>query len=248
MHRRINAMGVIMIQGAAASNPPGVAAVRRHRVLVADDEERLRRVLVRILRSHGIDADAAADGTDTLVMTMSGSYDLIILDLLMPGQDGFSVLREIVRRRPDQAVLVLSCLTDPESKMTSLGLGADDYVPKPFHVGELLARVQARLRAAGRPGTGVLTCGRLRLDVLHRQADAGAGPVPLTMRECQLLWELMHQPGTTMSKDDLLARVWSSSPQSASNVVDVYIGRLRSRLGANVITTVRGEGYRVGPG
>lgn len=241
-------MGVIMIQGAAASNPPGVAAVRRHRVLVADDEERLRRVLVRILRSHGIDADAAADGTDTLVMTMSGSYDLIILDLLMPGQDGFSVLREIVRRRPDQAVLVLSCLTDPESKMTSLGLGADDYVPKPFHVGELLARVQARLRAAGRPGTGVLTCGRLRLDVLHRQADAGAGPVPLTMRECQLLWELMHQPGTAMSKDDLLARVWSSSPQSASNVVDVYIGRLRSRLGANVITTVRGEGYRVGPG
>lgn len=241
-------MGVTMIQGAATRNPPGAAAGRHHRVLVADDEERLRRVLVRILASHGIRADAAADGADTLAMTMSGSYDLVILDLLMPGQDGFSVLREIMRHRPDQAILVLSCLTDPESKMTSLGLGADDYVPKPFHVGELVARVQARLRAAGRPGTGILTCGRLRLDVLHREADAGSGPVPLTMRECQLLWELMHQPGTPVAKDDLLARVWSSGPQSASNVVDVYIGRLRSRLGANVITTVRGEGYRVGPG
>jgi two-component system copper resistance phosphate regulon response regulator CusR len=236
-----------MIQGAITSAATAVAAVRRHRVLVADDEERLRRVLVRILRDHGIGADAAADGTSALAMTMSGSYDLVILDLLMPGQDGFSVLREIVRHRPDQAVLILSCLTDPESKMASLGLGADDYVPKPFHVGELVARVQARLRAAGRPGTGVLTCGRLRLDVLHRQADAGAGPVPLTMRECQLLWELMHRPGAAVSKDDLLARVWGSAPQSASNVVDVYIGRLRSRLGANVITTVRGEGYRVGP-
>ena len=241
-------MGVIMIRGAGTGNPAAAAAVRRHRVLVADDEERLRKVLVRILRGHGIGADTAAEGTGTLAMTMSGSYDLVILDLLMPGQDGFSVLREIMRHRPDQAVLVLSCLTDPESKMASLGLGADDYVPKPFHVGELVARVQARLRAAARPGTGVLTCGRLRLDVLHRQADAEAGPVPLTMRECQLLWELMHRPGTAISKDDLLARVWSSAPQSSSNVVDVYIGRLRSRLGANVITTVRGEGYRVGPG
>jgi DNA-binding response OmpR family regulator len=241
-------MGVIMIQGAVTGNPAGVAAACRHRVLVADDEERLRTVLVRILRRHGIGADAAADGTDALAMTTSGSYDLVILDLLMPGQDGFSVLREIMRHRPDQAVLVLSCLSDPESKMASLGLGADDYVPKPFHVGELMARVQARLRAAARPGTGILTCGRLRLDVLHRQADAGAGPVPLTMRECQLLWELMHQPGTAIPKDDLLARVWASGPQSASNVVDVYIARLRARLGANVITTVRGEGYRVGPG
>jgi DNA-binding response OmpR family regulator len=237
-----------MIQGAVTSNPAGVRAACRHQVLVADDEERLRTVLVRILRSHGIGADPAADGTDTLAMTLSGSYDLVILDLLMPGLDGFSVLREIMRHRPDQAVLVLSCLSDPESKMTSLGLGADDYVPKPFHVGELMARVQARLRAAARPGTGILTCGRLTLDVLHRQADAGTGPVPLTMRECQLLWELMHQPGTAIAKDDLLARVWASGPQSASNVVDVYIARLRARLGANVITTVRGEGYRVGPG
>jgi DNA-binding response OmpR family regulator len=225
--------------------PPHISA--RSHVLVVDDEERIRQVLVRILRARGIEADTAADGSDAIAMTAAGCYDLVILDLLMPGQDGFSVLTEIMRRRPDQAVLVLSCLTDPESKMASLGLGADDYVPKPFHVGELVARVQARLRAAARPGAAVLACGPLRLDVLRRRADAGGGPVPLTSREFQLLWELMHEPGAVVSKGDLLARVWDCPPGSSSNVVDVYVRRLRSRLGTDAITTVRGEGYSVGP-
>jgi DNA-binding response OmpR family regulator len=219
-----------------------------HRVLIVDDEERIRQVLGRILRGLNIAADTAANGTDAVAMTTSRSYDLVILDLLMPGQDGFTTLTEIMRRRPDQAVLVLSCLTDPESKMASLGLGADDYVPKQFHVGELVARVQARLRAATRPGPPLLSCGGLTLDVLRRQADAGAGPVPLTSREFQLLWELMHRPGAVVSKDELLERVWSSPPDSVSNVVDAYVRRLRARLGAGVITTVRGEGYCVGPG
>jgi DNA-binding response OmpR family regulator len=219
----------------------------QRRVLVADDEKRIRQVLARILRSRGIATDSAADGKEAVAMALRGCYDLVILDLLMPGQDGFTALREIMRRRPHQAVLVLSCLSDPESKMASLGLGADDYVPKPFHVGELVARVQARLRAAARPGAASLTCGRLTLDVLRREADAGAGPVPLTSREFQLLWELMHEPGTVLSKDDLLARVWGEVPDSVSNVVDAYVRRLRSRLGAEVITTVRGEGYCVGP-
>lgn len=203
-------------------------------------------MLARILRDRGIEADTAADGKDAVDMTSSGTYELVILDVLMPGQDGFSALREIMRDRPDQAVLVLSCLSDTESKMTGLGLGADDYLPKPFHVGELVARVQARLRAAARPGTAVLECGRVTLDVLRRQADCGAGPVPLTSRECQLLWELMRRPGRVLSKEELLARVWGAAPDCASNVVDVYVRRLRARLGADVITTVRGEGYCAG--
>ncbi len=237
-----------MTERSLAATPAPAGSLRPSRVLVADDEERLRKVVVRILGDRGIYADTAADGRQAVAMTVSGSYDLVILDLLMPGQDGFSALREIMRRRPDQAVLVLSCLTDPESKMTSLGLGADDYVPKPFHVGELVARVQARLRAAARSGPAVLACGRLTLDVLHQHADSGTGPVPLTSRECQLLWELMRRPGTVVSKEDLLARVWGTVPATVSNVLDVYVRRLRSRLGASVIVTVRGEGYRVGPG
>jgi DNA-binding response OmpR family regulator len=231
------------------TGPPAPRPIMaRGRVLVVDDEQRIREVLVRILHARGIEADAADDGTAAVAMTAFKSYDLVILDLLMPGQDGFSVLTEIMRRRPDQAVLVLSCLTDPESKMASLGLGADDYVPKPFHVGELVARVEARLRAAARPGAPFVTCGRLTLDVLRRQADAGGGPVPLTSREFQLLWVLMRKPGTVVSKGDLLARVWETPPDTSSNVVDVYVRRLRARLGTDAITTVRGEGYRVGPG
>ena len=234
--------------GEGTAGEPGTANSIRHRVLVADDEERLRSVLARILNRHGIDAETASDGAQAVAMTRAGGYDLVILDLLMPGMDGFSTLQEIMRRRPDQAVLVLSCLSDPESKMASFGLGADDYVPKPFHVGELVARVQARLRTAERSATGVIAWGRIRLDVVHRQADAGTGPVPLTSREFQLMWELLHQPRAVLSKDDLLERVWRLAPGSASNVVDVYVGRLRARLGADVITTVRGEGYCVGPG
>lgn len=220
----------------------------RGRVLVVDDERRIRDVLVRILSTRGIAADAAADGASAVAMNASGYYDLVILDLLMPGQDGFVTLRKIMKDKPAQAVLVLSCLSDPESVIASLGLGADDYVPKPFHVGELAARVEARLRAAARAGPPILSCGRLRLDVLRMQADAGNGPVYLSSRETQLLWELMHDPGAVVSKNDLLAKVWRGEQACMSNVVDVYIRRLRSRLGSDAITTVRGSGYRVGTG
>lgn len=227
---------------------PGPAEGVRHRVLVADDEERLRDVLVRILGEAGIDADTAADGRQAAMMTLSGFYDLVILDLLMPGQTGFAALRQIMSRRPDQPVLVLSCLSDPMSKMASLGLGADDYVLKPFHVGELVARVQARLRAAARPGTAVLSRGRLTLDVLARRADAGSGPVTLTRRETRLLWELMRRPGVVISAEDLLARVWGPDSDAAASLVDVYIRRLRCRLGDDAIITVPGAGYCASPG
>lgn len=220
----------------------------RGRVLVVDDEKRIRGVLVRILGDCGIEADAVADATSAVTMVVAGHYDLVILDLLMPGTDGFTALRQIMKWRPAQAVLVLSCLSDPESVMIGLGLGADDYVSKPFHVGELVARVQARLRAVARRSPPVLLSGRLRLNVVRQEVDAGRGPVPISARETQLLWELMRSPGAIVSKGDLLARVWGSGSVSMSNVVDVYIRRLRSRLGADAITTVRGEGYRVGPG
>lgn len=227
---------------------PAQERAARGRVLVVDDERRIRDVLVRILSTRGIAADAAADGASAVAMNASGYYDLVILDLLMPGQDGFVTLRKIMKDKPAQAVLVLSCLSDPESVIASLGLGADDYVPKPFHVGELAARVEARLRAAARAGPPILSCGRLRLDVLRMQADAGNGPVYLSSRETQLLWELMHDPGAVVSKNDLLAKVWRGEQACMSNVVDVYIRRLRSRLGSDAITTVRGSGYRVGTG
>lgn len=109
----------------------------------------------------------------------------------------------------------------------------------------LVRTLETRLRAAARTGPGTFACGRLSLDIVHQQADAGAGPVPLTSREFQLLFELMRRPGTVVQKDDLITRLWGTPPDTTSNVVDVYVRRLRSRLGADVITTVRGAGYRI---
>jgi DNA-binding response OmpR family regulator len=214
-------------------------------VLVVDDEARLREVLIRILRHESIEADAASDAKQALAMVRARSYDLVILDLLMPGMDGFSLLSEIMASRPEQSVLVVSCLSDPDSKTTALRLGADDFLSKPFHVGELVARVRARLRATVRHTPPVLRHGQIVLDVVRRQASSGSGPVHLTSRECQMLWELMREPGAVLSREELLARVWGADPDCAANVVDVYVGRLRQRLGRDAILTVRGQGYRV---
>jgi two-component system, OmpR family, copper resistance phosphate regulon response regulator CusR len=236
---------VLTPQGAVITRPGGDVHRGGHRVLVVDDEARLRDVLVRILRHESIEAHATADTEQALAMARTGNYDLVILDLLMPDADGFGVLSEIINRKPEQAVLVLSCLSDPDSKMAALGLGADDYLAKPFHVGELVARVHARLRATARRGPAVLRHGRITLDVAYQRADSGSGPVRLTRRECQLLWELMREPGTVLPREELLVRVWGGDPGYAANVVDVYIGRLRQRLGRDAVVTVRGKGYRV---
>lgn len=217
------------------------------RVLVVDDEERILDVVIRALSLEGIDAEGVTDGRRAVTLATTRSYDLMILDLLMPGQDGLTTLEQVMSRKPDQSVLVLSCLTDPRSKVRSLNLGADDYLAKPFHVSELLARVQARLRAATRPVTTTMVGGGLRLDLVRHEAQVGSRSVPLTEREFQLLWELLRTPGRVVSKRELLAHVWGYELDYASNVVDVCVRRLRSRLGGDLITTVRGEGYCVGP-
>ncbi len=215
------------------------------RILVVDDEQRILRFVVRGLRAEGYEVDSADNGVAGLRKALEGRYDLIILDLLMPGLDGASMLRRLVAERPAQAVIVLSCLTATATKVRCLEAGAEDYLAKPFSLDELLARVRARLRAAaGRPATS-LVAGRLRLDLIRREADSGAGPVPLAEREFLLLRELMQHPGRIVSKQRLLSAVWHYHFDPGSNVVDVYVSRVRAKLGADTITTTRGEGYRI---
>jgi DNA-binding response OmpR family regulator len=217
------------------------------KILVVDDEQRILRFVVRGLRAEGFVVDSADNGVGGLRKALEGRYDLVILDLLMPGLDGTVVLRRLVAERPAQAVLVLSCLSATATKVECLEAGAEDYLVKPFSLDELLARVRARLRAAaGRPPTS-LVAGRLRLDLIRREADSGAGRVPLADREFLLLRELMSHAGTTVSKQRLLSAVWKYHFDPGSNVVDVYVRRLRAKLGAEVITTMRGEGYRIAP-
>jgi DNA-binding response OmpR family regulator len=153
------------------------------RILLIDDEQRVLRFVSRGLRAEGYTVDSADNGADGLRMALTGGYDLIILDLLMPGLDGPTVLRRIVRKLPSQQVMVVSCLTETATKVRCFEVGAGDYLAKPFSLEELLARVQAHLRVLARSRTPTtLRAGRLRLDVVRREADSGSGPVPLAER------------------------------------------------------------------
>ncbi len=215
------------------------------RVLLIDDEPRILNFVRRGLEAEGLDVDATLDGQEGLDLALTRSYDLVILDLVMPGLDGHAVLRRVVEQKPSQPVLILSALNDTASKVGSLERGAEDYISKPFSLEELLARVRARLRSARRASPARLETGSLSLDLIGRRADAGAGPVPLAEREFLLLGELMRHVGTTVSKERLLSSVWGYHFDPGSNVVDVYVRRLRAKLGAGVITTERGVGYRI---
>jgi DNA-binding response OmpR family regulator len=228
---------------AAAPETTELSAVGR--ILLIDDERRILDFVSRALRLEGLEVDTADDGARGLELALSGRYDVVVLDLLMPGIDGTAVLRRIMERRPDQPIIVLSALGDPDSKVGCLDLGADDYLTKPFSLDELTARIRARLRAASRVAPARITTGRLTLNLIRREADAGSGPVLLAEREFLLLLELMRHAGTTVSKERLLNSVWGYQFDPGTNVVDVYVRRLRAKLGSDPIQTIRGEGYRI---
>jgi two-component system OmpR family response regulator len=218
-------------------------------ILVVDDEPEIRDFVTRALAADGYAVDSACDGTDGLRKAATRSYGLIILDLVMPVTDGRAVLAWLRRERPQQPVLVLSCIGDVSTKVDCLDLGAQDYLTKPFALAELQARVRVQLRGErGQHEHGqheLLRAGQLVLDLGRLQADSGFGPVPLTRLEVMLLRELMEHAGQSVPKGQLLATVWGIDFDPGSNVVDVCVRRLRSKLGFDLIETVRGAGYRL---
>jgi DNA-binding response OmpR family regulator len=231
----------------AAGQSPGAGGVEvaGARLLVIDDERRILDFVARGLRAEGYTVDVAEDGSQGLAEALAHPYDLIILDLLMPPVDGRVILRRILERKPGQAILILSALTDTPTKVEALELGAEDYLAKPFSLAELLARVRARLRGVARSGAGQVHAGAISLDLVKREAELGKGPIPLSERESLLLRELMRSPGVVLSKERLLSAVWGYHFEPGSNVVDVYVRRLRSKLGHEAIATVRGRGYQL---
>jgi len=214
------------------------------RILLIDDEPGIRNFVSRGLRGEGFTVDLAADGDAGLKAAVGPPYDLIILDLLLPDLGGIEVLHRLIRQHPGQTVIVLSALGDTPSKVASLEAGADDYLVKPFSFEELLARVRARLRDARSVRTR-LTAGPLTLDLIAHQVQTESGRVLLAEREFLLLRELMSSAGDTVSKERLLETVWGYRFDPGSNVVDVYVRRLRAKIGGEAIKTVRGEGYRI---
>jgi DNA-binding response OmpR family regulator len=227
------------------ASPPSIPA--RARILLIDDELGILNFVSRGLRGEGFTVDMAADGAAGLKAALGPPYDLIILDLLLPGSNGIDLLRQVIRQNPAQPVIVLSALTDTSSKVRSFELGAGDYLAKPFSFEELLARVRARLRdARSRPTR--LAIGGLTLDLISRQVTGEFGRVQLAEREFLLLRELMASAGETVGKERILASVWGYRFDPGSNVVDVYVRRLRAKIGGEAIKTVRGEGYRIDTG
>jgi DNA-binding response OmpR family regulator len=217
-------------------------------ILVIDDEQRILNFVRRGLEAEGMAVDCAREGEEGLRLALANVYDLVVLDLVMPGLDGHAVLRRILERKPSQPVLILSALNDTASKVSCLERGAEDYISKPFSLEELLARVRARLRTAARSTQTRLSAGSLSLDLIRRQADAGSGPIRLAEREFLLLGELLRNAGHAVSKERLLSSVWGYHFDPGSNVVDVYVRRLRAKLGSGSIVTVRGVGYRIDAG
>ena len=216
-------------------------------ILVVEDEPRILAFLRRGLEAQGFVVDAAGDGATGLRRARTRRYDLVVLDLLLPGLDGLSVLRELARADPSLPVLILSARSDLQTKLRGFELGARDYLPKPFSLDELVARVRVQLRATGTDEHAdlVLRAGPVELDVARRRARVGDQEAVLTDHEFRLLHHLVRHSGEIVSRTQVLEAVWGYHFDPTSNVVDVCIRRLRKKLGAATIETVRHVGYRL---
>jgi two-component system, OmpR family, response regulator len=221
------------------------------RVLVVEDDDRIGRLVSRALREDGYTVECAATGPTGLTTALANDFDLIVLDLMLPGMSGTEVLERIVEVRPEQRVLVLSAMPEIETRVACLDAGAADFLGKPFAIAELLARVRARLRApapmvmAGNVSTRQLSAGPVKLDLRSRRATVADHHVELSVREFLLLQHLMQCSGRVCSRAELLADVWGMTFDPGSNVVDVCVRRLRTKLDRpDRVETVRNVGYR----
>jgi two-component system OmpR family response regulator len=215
------------------------------RVLVVEDEPKMAELLARGLREEGHAADVAGSGEDALWMARAVDYDAIVLDVMLPGADGFATCRELRAAEVWSPVLMLTARDAVEDRITGLDVGADDYLLKPFSFGELLARLRALVRRAPAERPATLVVGTLRLDPAARRAWRGKSELALSAKAFALLEAFMRRPGEVLSRDQLLDAAWDIGYERRSNIVDVYVRSLREQVGKRTIETVRGAGYRL---
>lgn len=219
-----------------------------HRILIAEDEARIASFIEKGLRSHGYTTTVASDADQAVRLTQGCEFDLLILDLGLPGKDGLEVLEELRGQGEQIPIIILTARDDIQTKVAGFEGGADDYMTKPFRFEELLARVRVRLRnttANTNSNELVLKAGNVVLDLRSRKAKIGNSTVELPAREFTLAETFFRHPGQVLSREQLLDRVWGYDYDPASNIVDVYVGYLRKKLGSKLIETVRGMGYRL---
>jgi DNA-binding response OmpR family regulator len=217
-------------------------------VLIVEDEERIAAFVEKGLRANGFTTTIAPSGEKALRSLLSDSFDLVILDVGLPGIDGFEVLRELRSRDRAIQVVMLTARDEVDDTVRGLEVGADDYITKPFRFEELLARIRARLRGERAATSTTLEAGESVLDLRTRRHTVGSREVELTAREFTLAEAFFEHPGQVLSREQLLSRVWGFDYDPGSNVVDVYVGYLRKKMGNDRIATVRGMGYRFDPG
>jgi DNA-binding response OmpR family regulator len=217
------------------------------RVLVAEDDPDISEPLVRALSREGYDVTLVTTGHAALNTALGGHTDLLVLDLGLPGMDGLDVCRSLRGRGSALPVLVLTARSEEADLVVGLDAGADDYVPKPFRVAELLARVRAQLRRASGPEPDAVSVGRINLDVPSRRVTVQGVEAALTPKEYELLLMLMRRAGTVVGRDELMREVWQTEWLGATKTLDMHVSTLRRKLGdeGSRITTVRGVGFRL---
>lgn len=219
-----------------------------NRILIVEDEPRIAAFIEKGLRSHGFITSIAVDADAATNMALSNGFDLMILDLGLPGKDGLDVLEELRGQGENMPVIILTARDDIQDKVTGFEAGADDYVTKPFRFEELLVRIKARLRQGGSTQAVdemLLQVGNVVLDLRSRKVKVGKNTIELPAREFTLAETFLRHPGQVLSREQLLDRVWGYDYDPGSNIVDVYVGYLRKKLGNHLIETVRGMGYRL---
>ena len=221
------------------------------RLLVVEDDAKLARALQRGLQREGYVVDVADDGDEGLEQASENEYDVVLLDVMLPGRDGFSVCRAMRRKERWAPVLMLTARDQVNDRIRGLDAGADDYLVKPFDFGELLARLRALIRRGPSERAPILEVGDLRVDPASRVVSRAGKEVELTVREFALLHFLARHSGEVVSREQLLEHVWDEAGESSTNVVDVYVGYLRNKLERpfrrKMIRTVRGVGFMLEP-
>ena len=212
------------------------------RVLIVEDEPDLLRALARALREEGHAVDEATDGEEGLFKALETDYDAVVLDVMLPRLEGFEVLRRL-REQRTTPVLMLTARDRVSDRVTGLDLGADDYLPKPFHLRELLARLRALRRRAAGQGSNVIALGEVRLDTKARTLTRGDEAVALTAREYALVEHLALHRGRVVTRTELYEHLFDENDSSLSNLLDVHVSNVRRKLGADFISTRRGHGY-----
>jgi DNA-binding response OmpR family regulator len=215
------------------------------RILIAEDDARIASFVDKGLRANGFTTKVVADGESADVFARSGEFDLVVLDIGLPRRDGFTVLRRLREARVALPVIILTARDSIGDTVAGLEGGADDYLPKPFAFEELLARIRLRLHGERAPEVTLLRSGDLALDLRTRRAQVGGHQVDLSAREFALAEIMLRHAGQVLAREQILSHVWGFDFDPGSNIVDVYVRRLRRKLGSDRIETVRGSGYRL---